>query len=133
MRIKNQKFRAHLIKYRDAEMIEPVWFWINPSSGTTLSPEFKTQEQAERWFDGVIKIHNETYDFLSRIKDGKLYDLKGRITEDINKKLDSCPFFVYISQKNILHTTILALSEQDAKDRVEEYIDGIEWIDGDED
>ena len=53
MTFKKKQFKASLIKYRHADMHEAVWFWVNPSSGSTLSPKFNTQQEAERWFDDV--------------------------------------------------------------------------------
>ena len=126
----NKKFKAHLIKYRQADMAEPVWFWVNPSTGSTLSPKFETQEDAEKWFDDVITIHNETYNLMDRIKNGKFYTLKGKV--DIgdtisSKKANDCPFEVHLDD-DILIIEVLATSIADARSRVEEYYEILEWI-----
>lgn len=129
MTTKNQQFKASLIKYRSADMKEAIWFWVNPSTGTTLSPEFEKQEDAETWFDNVILVHKETYNLLARCKMGKFYTVKGRV--DIgdlvsSKKANDCPFDLHLND-DILAAEVLALDERDAKDRVEEYIEILEW------
>lgn len=127
---KNKQFKAHLIKYRQADMVEPIWFWVNPSTGTTLSPKFATQEEAEQWFDDVIKIHNETYDLMNRIKNGRFYTVKGKVDiGDVisSKKANDCPFEVHLDD-DILIIEVLATSIVDARSRVEEYYEILEWI-----
>jgi hypothetical protein len=112
-------------------MKEAVWFWINPSSGASLSPKFETQKEAEAWFDSIVSIHNETYDFLDRIKNGQFYILKGRI--DVgdtisSKKANECPFTMHL-EDDILLLEVLGTSFEHAKKRVEEYFEILEWID----
>jgi hypothetical protein len=131
MTLQRKQFKAALIKYRQTDMKDPVWFWINPSSGTELSPRFETQQQAERWFDSVVSIHNETYDFLDRVKNGKFYTVNGRV--DIgdtvsSKKANDCPFTMHL-EDDILSLEVLATSFEHAKERVEEYFEILEWID----
>jgi hypothetical protein len=131
MTLQRKQFKAALIKYRQTDMKDPVWFWINPSSGTELSPRFETQQQAERWFDSVVSIHNETYDFLDRVKNGKFYTLKGRIdVGDVisSKKANECPFTLNLDD-DILEIEVLATSFEHAKERAEEYFEILEWID----
>ena len=130
MTLRKKKFKAALIKYRHVGVEGEVWFWINPSSGTKLSPQFTTHSEAECWFDSVIAIHNETYDFLDRIKNGKFYTLKGRI--DIgdtisSKKANECPFTLHL-EDDILELEILSTSFEHAKERAEEYFEILEWI-----
>jgi hypothetical protein len=127
---KQQNFRAALIKLRDSESESISWFWINPSTGTRLSPKFDEQKYAEEWFDRVISIHNETYEFLDRVKNGRFYTLKGRI--DIgdtisSKKANECPFTMHLND-DILELEVLSTSFENAKERAEEYFEILEWI-----
>ena len=131
MTLQKKQFKAALIKYRQTDMKEAVWFWVNPSSGTALSPRFGTQQQAERWFDSVVSIHTETYDVLDRVKNGKFYTVNGRV--DIgdtisSKKANDCPFTMHL-EDDILSLEVLATSFEHAKERVEEYFEILEWID----
>jgi hypothetical protein len=131
MTVQKKQFKAALIKYRHTSMGEAVWFWINPNSGASLSPKFETQKEAEDWFDSVVDIHNETYDFLNRIKNGKFYTLKGRVDiGDVisSKKANDCPFTMHL-ENDILELEILATSFEHAKERAEEYFEILEWID----
>ena len=78
----------------------------------------------------MIAIHNETYDFLDRIKNGKFYTLRGRI--DIgdtisSKKANECPFTMNL-EDDILELEILGTSFEHAKERAEEYFEILEWI-----
>lgn len=130
MTFKKKQFKASLIKYRHADMKEAVWFWVNPSSGSTLSPKFNTQQEAERWFDDVVEIHNETYNLLDRVKNGDFYRVSGKV--DIgdlisSKKANDCPFTLHL-EDDILIVEVLATSYEDAKERVLEYFEIIEWI-----
>lgn len=130
MTFKKKQFKAHLIKYRQADMREAIWFWVNPSSGATLSPEFNTQQEAERWFDDVVSIHNETYNLLDRVKNGKFYTVKGKVDiGDVisSKKANECPFTMHLDDDTLI-VEVLASSLQDAKERVEEYFEILEWI-----
>jgi hypothetical protein len=131
MTLQRKQFKAALIKYRQTDMKDPVWFWVNPSSGTELSPRFETQQQAEKWFDAVVSIHTETYDVLDRVKNGKFYTVNGRV--DIgdtisSKKGNECPFTMHL-EDDILSLEVLATSFEHAKERVEEYFEILEWID----
>ena len=132
MTAKRKQFKAALIKYGPKSTMEdPVWFWINPSSGTKLSPEFETQKDAESWFDSVVTIHNETYDFLDRVKNGKFYTLKGKVdVGDVisSKKANECPFTMHLDD-DILILEVLGTSFEHAKERAEEYFEILEWID----
>lgn len=130
MSIKKKQFKAHLIKYRQADMKEPVWFWINPSSGATLSPQFETQPEAEKWFDDVVEVHNETYNLLDRIKNGKFYTVHGKVdVGDLisSKKANDCPFTLHL-EDDILTVEVLATSMVDARERVREYFEILEWF-----
>jgi len=131
MTVQKKQFKAALIKYRQSEMESAVWFWINPGSGAPLSPKFETQEEAEFWFESVVSIHEETYDLIDRIKNGKFYTLKGRIdVGDVisSKKANECPFTMHLKD-DILSLEILATSFKHAKERAEEYFEILEWID----
>ena len=126
-----KQFKAALIKYRQSAMSGDVWFWMNPSSKVKLSPEFDTQEAAEKWFDTVVSIHTETYDVLDRVKNGKFYTVNGRV--DIgdtisSKKANECPFIMQL-EDDILSLEVLGTSLEHAKERVEEYFEILEWID----
>lgn len=131
MTVQKKQFKAALIKYRHASMEEAVWFWINPSSGSPLSPKFESQQEAEVWYESVVSIHEETYDFLDRIKNGKFYTLKGRVDiGDVisSKKANDCPFTMHL-EDDILELEVLATSFEHAKKRAEEYFEILEWID----
>lgn len=131
MTLKKKQFKAHLIKYRHADMPEAVWFWVNPSSGATLSPQFNTQHEAEKWFDDVVSIHNETYNLLDRVKNGHFYTVRGKVDlGDVisSRKANDCPFTMHLDD-DILIIEVLATSLEDARERVEEYFEILEWID----
>ena len=64
-------FKAHLIKYRDPDSEEFIWFWINPSTGKKISGDFLNQDDAEIWFHDVMKIHNDTIELIARTRYGK--------------------------------------------------------------
>ena len=131
MTLQKKQFKAALIKYRQTNMEEPVWFWVNPNSGTALSPKFETQQEAEKWFDTVVSIHTETYDFLDRIKNGRFYTLRGKIdVGDVisSKKANECPFTMHL-EDDILTLEVLGTSFKHAKERAEEYFEILEWID----
>lgn len=130
MTIKKKQFKAHLIKYRQADMEEPIWFWVNPNSGASLSPDFKTQKEAEKWFDDVVSIHNETYELLDRVKNGKFYTVKGKVDiGDVisSKKANECPFTLHL-EDDILIVEVLATNITDARKRVSEFFEILEWI-----
>ncbi len=129
MTIKKKQFRAHLIKYRHEEGTN-IWFWVNPNSGSPISPQFDSQKEAEKWFDDIMQIHNETYDLLDRVKNGRFYRLRGRIdVGDVisSVKSSDCPFTVHL-EDDILEADILAISRTDAKARLESYFEILEWI-----
>lgn len=130
MAVKKIQFKASLIKYRQADMKEAIWFWVNPNTGTTLSPEFSTQVDAEKWFDDVLLVHQETYDLMERTKFGKFFTVKGKVDiGDIisSKKAGDCPFDMRIDG-DVLSVKVLALDEESARKRVEEYIEILEWL-----
>lgn len=130
MTTKKKQFKAHLIKYRTDDN-KNLWFWVNPNSGTTISPYFSSQDSAEKWFDNILIIHNETYDLIDRTKNGSFYTIKGRV--DTGELISStraarCPFTSHI-EDDIIEIQVLAVSEEDAKSRIKEYFDILEWID----
>jgi hypothetical protein len=130
MTTKKQPFTAALIKLREPKGDGITWFWINPNTKTIISPKFEEQKYAEKWFDEVISVHNETYDFLDRIKNGKFYTLKGRIdVGDVisSKKANECPFTMHL-EDDILELEVLSTSFENAKERAEEYFEILEWI-----
>lgn len=130
MTTKKTHFKASLVKYRQADMKDPVWFWINTTTGTTLSPHFETQPQAEKWFDDVVTIHAETYDLLDRVMYGQFHTLKGKV--DIgdlvsSTKVNNCPFDIHL-EDDILVIEVLGTTIQQARERVEEYFEILEWL-----
>lgn len=130
MTTKKKAFSASLIKYMDKSMSEPIWFWVNTATGSALSPHFETQSEAEKWYDDLIEIHNQTYDLLTRCMKGKFYNLKGRIdVGDLfsSVKTDSCPFDLHL-EDDILSIKVLALNVTDARKRASEYFEILEWI-----
>jgi hypothetical protein len=130
MTTKKQQFKASLIKYRQAEMKSPIWFWVNPATGSTLSPEFTKQEDAEKWFDDVIKAHQETYNVLQRCMSGNFFFIRGKVdVGDVisSKKANECPFDMHL-EDDIIAFEVLGLDEDDAKARVEEYFEILEWL-----
>lgn len=48
-----------LIKYRDPEAADYIWFWVN-SREESCSPVFVSEEEAQKWMDERIK---ENYDW----------------------------------------------------------------------
>lgn len=130
MTIKKKQFKAHLIKYKTDEE-SALWFWINPNSSTRLSPYFESQKDAEKWFDDVLIIHNETYDLIDRVKNGQFYTIKGRVdVGDVisSIKSDRCPFTIHLDD-DIIEVQVLATSREDAQNRVQQYFEILEWID----
>ena len=124
-----KQFRAALIQsiHKSGAL---VWFWINPNSGAELSPRFISQEEAENWFEKVVSIHEETYNFIDRIKNGNIYTVSGRIdVGDItsSSKVKGCPFTIHLIE-DVLKLEILATSYKSAKERAEEYFEILEWI-----
>lgn len=131
MSIKKQQIKANLIKYRNNDMKDPIWFWVNTNSGSLISPKFGSQDEAEKWFDSVVDIHNEASDLIDRVKNGKFYDLKGRI--DIgdlisSKKANLCPYDLHLDD-DILEVKVLATTLDDARERVTNFFEILEWID----
>ena len=124
-------FKAALIKYRaSGPNSEFVWFWINPSTMAALSGQFKTQAEAERWFDDTVAIHEETYHLLNRLRHGSMYTVRAIVDPDditSSKKSSACNFTMHI-EDDILEVELLATSIEHARERVEEYFSVIEWI-----
>ena len=102
-----------------------IWFWINPSTGTTLSPHFENQKEAEQWFDDVVKIHKETYEFLDRIKNGSMYNLKCRVKNPPAKTRYPFPFKYY---NFVVTVSILGVNIEDARSRIEPFFEIVEWL-----
>lgn len=119
-------FTAHLIRYRDEELQDFVWFWINPKTGAKISGDFLTQEDAEFWWKEMMYIHTESMNLVQRVKDGNFYHLKAELADDKIHVNPDCPFRSYI-QDNVLHVTVLGLNLRDAKQRVEQYYSIKRW------
>ena len=122
-------FKAHLIKYRDPESDDFVWFWINSSTGKKISGDFFNQDEAEIWFRDIMKIHNETNQLIARAQYGKFFKIRALLEEPYIIKSD-CPFHFQITEDNTLSITTLALDMKDAQKRVREYFEIKEWIKG---
>ena len=127
MAIKKKQFSASLIKYKDGEMKDPFWFWVSSSSGSPISPKFSSPKDAEEWYDSVISIHNETFSLLERSKDGKIYRISGRVSDEICQIKPGCTF-TRERKGDIISFDVLGLSVEDARNRVEEYFEILEWI-----
>jgi hypothetical protein len=130
MTTSKKQFKAHLIKYRPTEGSKVFWFWVNPNSGTTISPYFNSQSSAESWFDDLLVVHNETCDLLDRVKNGSFYSIRGRV--DVGEVISSmsaasCPFTIHL-EDDIIEAEVLATSRADAKKRVEDFFEILEWI-----
>jgi hypothetical protein len=126
---KKTSFKAALIKVKLGE--SNIWFWKSTTSNAQISPEFFSQKDAEKWFDDVMLVHEETYDLIDRSKHGEFYTVRGFVSLEelfINYKVSECPYMMYMNDE-VLEVIVLALSEEDAKRRVEKYIDNIQWID----
>lgn len=131
MTTKKKQFKAILIKYRPTDESKTLWLWVNPNSGNTISPYFQSQDSAEKWFDNLLIIHNETYDLIDRVKNGFFYTIKGRV--DVGEVISSmsaadCPFTIHL-EDDIIEAQVLAISKADAKKRIENYFEILEWID----
>ena len=130
MALKKQQIKANLIKYREAQMKDPIWFWTDTRSGAIMSPKFGSQDEAEKWFDTVVNVHNAASEILDRVKNGKFYNLKGRIdVGDLisSKKANECDFDLHL-EDDILQVRVLAVSIADARKRIQEYFEILEWI-----
>jgi len=121
-------FKAALIKYRaSGDNSKFVWFWINPNTRALLSGQFSTQEDAERWFDETVSIHEETYHLLNRLRYGEFYTIKCIVDPDDILSSDGCNFTMHL-EDDVLEIELLATSIEHARERVEEHIKIIEWI-----
>jgi hypothetical protein len=121
---KSSVISATLIKYRKNAYDDYSWFWIDSKSGAALSKHFETQEDAETWFNGMIAIHNETYSLLDRVMNGKVYTVSARV--DLSAEYPKSPYPSKY-EDDMLHVTLLARNEEEAKKRVEKYYYVLEW------
>lgn len=110
-------------------MKDPIWFWVNPTTNATLSPQFTTQAEAELWFDRVIELHEQTYDLLDRVKNGKFFMVSGKIDVDkaLSGNIGDCPYEIHL-EDDILSVEVLALNLDDAKTKVKKYFEILEWV-----
>ena len=95
-------------------------------TGAKLSPDFFTKEEADNWFEIVVDSHNDTYDLMNRTKEGKIFELKCKVSEAPIRQKDC--LIKYEVNGDILTINILGLNEEDAKNRVEEYFKVMSWI-----
>lgn len=127
---KDKQILAHLVKHNKANNPVPVWYWINPMTGVKISPEFRLKDDADKWFDDLVSVHNDTYDLLNRTKQGKIFNLRavvdvtGVISSTNTKK---CPFKHEI-KGDVLYIDVLGADLADARTRVEEFFDVGEWL-----
>jgi hypothetical protein len=129
MNFKGKEVLAHLMKQRFNGKFQ--WFWINPITGSIISQRFDTQDAADAWFNTLADSHNESYDFMNRLTNGKIYKVKAVV--DFTAILSStkiCPFDVE-QEGNTLSANILGLDMYDARLRFREYFDVLEWIEND--
>lgn len=45
-----------LLKYRDAQMKDYIWFWVN-SREEQCSPSFDSEPAAQEWMEELIKVN----------------------------------------------------------------------------
>jgi hypothetical protein len=67
---------------------------------------------------------------LDRIKNGKFYIVKGKVDlGDVisSKKANECPFTMHL-EDDILSIEVLATTLADARERVEEFFEILEWV-----
>lgn len=121
---KSSVISATLIKYRKTAYDDFSWFWIDSKSGAALSKHFETQDEAEEWFNGMIFIHNETYSLLDRVMNGRMYFMSARV--DLSAKFPACPYPSNY-EDDMMHVTVFARDEKEARKRVEQYFDVLEW------
>lgn len=129
MKFKGKEILAHLMKQRFNG--QEQWFWINPITGSIISPRFDKQAAADAWFEDLAEAHNESYDFINRLTNGKKYKIKAVV--DFTAILSStkiCPFDVE-QESNTLSADILGLDLYDARRRFREYFDVLDWIEND--
>ena len=96
-----------------------------------LVADTNTAKDVEKWFDDVKMAHEETYDLIDRTKHGEFFTVRGIVDlEDLfmNHRISDCPYMMYMYD-DIIEFIVLALNEDDAKRRVEKYIDNIYWVD----
>ncbi len=127
---KDKQILAHLVRHNKANATLPVWYWINPMTGVKISPEFGLKDEADKWFNDLVDVHNDTYDLLNRMKQGKIFNLRAvvdatEVISSINAK--KCPFKHQI-KGDVLYIHLLGADLADARTRVEEYFDIIEWL-----
>jgi len=121
---KSSVISATLIKYRKNVYDDFSWFWIDSKSGVALSKHFESQEDAETWFNGMITIHNETYSLLDRVMNGRMYFMSAKV--DLSAELPKCPY-PSSYEDDMIHVTVFARDEKEARKRVEQYYQVLEW------
>lgn len=127
MPVQKRTLKAHLIKYREPQLEDFIWFWINPTTGNKISGDFFTQEEAEEWFREMVSIYDESVTLIKRAKSGSFFRLVG-VLEDANvTKNQNCPF-EHTIEGMLIGIKVLGLDLNDAKHRVETFYDIREWI-----
>lgn len=128
---KDKQILAHLVKHKQADISLPVWYWINPMTGVKISPTFPTKDDADKWFDDLVAVHNDTYDLLNRSKEGKIFKIKAVIDNSgiiSSTKTKKCPF-AYEITGDVLSVSVLGTDLGDARTRLEEFFDIVDWLD----
>lgn len=129
MKFKGKEVMAHLMRQKVNGQTQ--WFWINPMTGSAISERFSSQAAADTWFNTLAEAHNESFDFMNRLTNGKIYKVKAVV--DFTAILSStkiCPFDV-VQEGNTLSADILGVDMYDARVRFREYFHVLEWIEND--
>jgi hypothetical protein len=113
-------------------MDKPVWFWVNAEGrGKPLSPRFETEDDAESWYEETVNIYKETERVLKRTATGKIHTLIWTIdfTKYLSAPKKHCPFETFLlADGQTIEGKILGEDVQDARNRVLEYFDVIDWL-----
>lgn len=132
MSVQKKTLKAHLIRYREPQLEDYIWFWINPNTGNKISGDFFTQEEAEEWFREMVSIYDESVTLIKRTKDGQFFLLEGYLEVKNTQVNKNCPFKHVITKlesgEEVISVNVLGLDLNDAKHRVEMFYDIREWI-----
>jgi hypothetical protein len=128
---KQKQIIAHLIKHGRLDGVVHVCYWVNLTTGNKLSPTFASVDDANKWFNDVIDVYNDTCELLIRTKEGKIFNVKAVIdnTNIISStKAKKCPFTHEIVG-DILTASVLGTDLADARTRLEEFFVIVDWLD----
>lgn len=48
--------QLELFRYRDSQMAEYIWFWVESGDGEAVSPIFETKDDALYWGREMIEV-----------------------------------------------------------------------------